>query len=468
MGRKDFTLVPDVAVTNILLDTENARIRAGHDQKDCITRILRKPDQLLALAKSIVEDGLTTMPILVSPVKGDIYIVRDGNRRMTALKLLNDPELCPDPGIKVRFVQLRATNTGNIPEHVDVLSSSNEEAIFKEVVSRHSGAQEGAGQLDWSAYLRAVYLLANKHPADYKRAAQYALWAEQHDLYVGEDFPISTLTRFFTLENLRLLGFEVDPETDELKPTISIDLAKRMASTVLNDFQSGAKDVNSVREPAQGVSYIESIRRMHGVGPASTPAPSPAPAPAPSPSPAPGPSSGPSPGGGSPAPAPGSSPSPAPTPAPAPTPNQAPADRKRLFGSRSPGIAIPPTSTKASSIVVELRKLDVKETPMAATMLLRALIELSDNHFRAKQTPPIADKGGLRKNVIASATAMHALTMLTDSEFDIVKRVANDTDSLVQIESLQKIIHRATHHSDYRLVNTFWDNFGCFVRACWR
>ena len=97
MARSDFRVVADVAVEDILLDVQNARIRAGADQNDCIRRILRKKDHFLAICENIAKEGLTTMPILATPNGDGTYTVKDGNRRTTALKLLNNPEICPDP-----------------------------------------------------------------------------------------------------------------------------------------------------------------------------------------------------------------------------------------------------------------------------------------------------------------------------------------------------------------------------------
>ena len=108
-----------------------------------------------------------------------------------------------------------------------------------EVLARHSGAQDGVGQVDWSAYLRNVFLINHGHPPDYKRAAQYALWAEDQEIYVSDEFPISSLHRFFTADNLALLGFRIDKVTDDLAPAISAVQVKQMAQILMTDFFTG-------------------------------------------------------------------------------------------------------------------------------------------------------------------------------------------------------------------------------------
>jgi ParB-like chromosome segregation protein Spo0J len=116
--------MPAVPLDKLLLDTNNPRIRAGADEPDCIDRLLRKPKQLLALAKDIAANGLSTAPILVELIKGNKFVVWDGNRRITALKLLNDPSLARNKALQAQFAGVAAKAAVDIPTSVDVLASS--------------------------------------------------------------------------------------------------------------------------------------------------------------------------------------------------------------------------------------------------------------------------------------------------------------------------------------------------------
>ena len=465
MARSDFRVVSDVAVEDIMLDVHNARIRAGADQNDCIRRILRKRDQFLAICESIAKDGLTTMPILASPNEDGTYTVKDGNRRTTALKLLNNPDLCPEPDLVSKIVKIVAAHK-NFPSRVDLTVTNNEPAMIREVLSRHQGEMGGVGQMGWSAYLRTLYLLNHDHPAEYKRPGQYALWAEGQSIFVEDEFPISTLQRFFTIENLQLLGFDIDAN-DELSLNLPQATVRQITTKVVGDF-GGGKSVNEVFTPDQARQYIDEVRASAGLPPA-VPAAAPAPASAATTPPTSSPPTSTAPptsgAGGA------SSPSPAPTtPSPPPrapaTPATSAADRKKVFGTRSPGIAIPATGhPKEQTLVAELRALDLSKFPLAATMLTRALIELSDLHFRSKNTLP--DQGTLSKNIKKSAQHMLTNGKLSASEEDMVKRLCNPSGAMIEIETLQKMVHRSTHNLDRKFVNTLWDNIGCFVKACW-
>lgn len=473
MSRKDFEYLKDVALTDLLLDEGNPRIRAAHDQRACVERILRKEDHMVNLMKDIANRGLTTMPIIVMPTGDGRYKVMDGNRRVTALKLLNFPDSCPDERLKPLLKQLLKDHRDTIPETVDVMSSVDPKAVSMEVLARHSGAQDGIGQVDWSAYLRNVFLINHGHPPDYKRAAQYALWAEDQEIYVSDDFPISSLHRFFTADNLALLGFRIDKVTDELVPAISAAQVKQMAQILMTDFLTDVK-VDDVRTPSLAQTYIETVRNRVGLTEAPAPAPGDSAA-APSPSSATGGAGG-APASAPPAPSPatGGTSAPGPsapaTPRAAPTPATPASERDRLFGRSSPGISIPASEAKAATIVAEIRKLKVRganATPLAVGMLLRHLIELSDAHYAALHALPGKP---LAKSVFQSAQHMKSAGLLDVSQCDIVCRLADpgiSSSELLHIETLQKWMHRETHIPSYQALNIFWDAIAPFVRACW-
>lgn len=474
MARKDFRLVANVSINDIKLDTGNARIRTGRDQNECMSKILRKEDQMITLMSSIANEGLTTMPIIVKP-DGPLYTVMDGNRRITALKLLNDPESCPVQHLQAKIRAIVKKASVEIPASLDVLSSDSEDAIAHEVLARHRGAAGGAGQLDWSAYLRTVYLINHGHTAEYKSAGQYAMWAEAQGLFVDDDFPITTLTRFFNKDNLKELGFSISK--DKFIPNMAIESVCKMAEIVVLDFGANKKNVSTVFEPEQAQAYIAQVRLQAGVastggsagnaegdmrqkfpeingavqsGVPSKPRP-----------PEQGAQHSDSPGEAVPvaAGAVGRATN---------TPKQHPSDRTKLFGTKSPNIAVPPEEVKAASLVAELRTLDLKGskgTPYAAAFLLRGLLEVSDRRYR--EATQLKDQKKLAQNVRASATHMSQCGRLNDNQLDVVVRYTSGQDTLLQIENLQRMLHRETHIPDHHKLNTFWDELGCFVRACW-
>ncbi len=117
------------------------------------------------------------------------------------------------------------------------------------------------------------------------------------------------------------------------------------------------------------------------------------------------------------------------------------------------------------SIIVELRKLNPRDTPLATTMLLRALIELSSKYYR--QQHALAELTQLPQSVANSADHMQGAGRLTQSEHDLVMSYTRSATGMLHIKTLQHYIHRETHHPNGQAINTMWDEIGCFVRACW-
>ena len=82
-----------ISVDRILLDLENPRLpRVANNQRDAISLMCQtKGKEILNLAEHIATNGLdpSTLAMVIpsgdSPIK---YIVVDGNRRITALKIL--------------------------------------------------------------------------------------------------------------------------------------------------------------------------------------------------------------------------------------------------------------------------------------------------------------------------------------------------------------------------------------------
>ena len=142
------------------------------------------------------------------------------------------------------------------------------------------------------------------------------------------------------------------------------------------------------------------------------------------------------------------------------------ADRKKVFGSRAPNIAIPLTGyPKEQTLVSELRYIDLSKFPIAATMLMRALMEVSDLHYRTQNQ--LQDQQKLANNIKISAAHMRARGKLSEPEKDMIDILCNKGGAMIEIATLQKMIHKPTHNLNRQFVNTLWDNIGCFVRACW-
>lgn len=465
-----------ISVNALELDEHNARIRHGESEADCIAKILRKEDQLLNLMKSIAEDGLSTMPVLVSPSDHNArkWRVWDGNRRVTALKLLNKPKLCKDPATRAKIERIAAGASVAIPRSVECFCSDDQAALIKEVVSRHSGAQEGAGQLGWSPYLRTIFLLGHNQPAEYKRAGLYLCWVEENQIYVADDFPISTLTRFATAENLSLLGVALRDE--EVLLTRPKEQVLSIARRLVHDVAS-TNFVEKVRSPEKAASYVssiladlnieggpdaipESLRGQSGQN-ASTGARAKD-------------SDGVSDGAGEPRSSiEGAASDEAESiPSPKPFRGQRSGERTKIFNRKTVGFDVPSDHSKVRDIITEIVTLNHSGkggAPIAVAFLLRALVELSTKHYMEMNSDiKLKKDDGLRSRVSACARYMRSKNLLSADQMDNVLTHCNATGDMLNITTLQRYIHSTDRFPSGESLNYMWQQIGCYVQACWK
>lgn len=467
MTRENFYDVKRVAVSSLQLDTYNPRIRHGQDQKDCIARILRDRENFLNLLKDIATNGLSIEHILISKNEAGKWVVRDGNRRITALKLLNRPNLAlPNQGLVTLISRIRDAHADRIPSKVNCMACDDEATISAYLERKHTGANAGVGQKPWSAVLIGFFNLHAGINDQYRRAAQLLLWAEENGMQIDDEFPITTLTRGLSAETLQLIGFRI--ENDSLVPAVSSEKAAAMVGRVIRDIAEGR--VNVKRDAEEGsiftkeaqrkyfravrdafVSLPDTLARQEGDGAARTEQnPRNAAVPANHTDRAAQPD----------------------TVAAAMRRQPAAArpawERPCLFGRRRgspPNFAIPANEAKAISVVAELRSMNPGGTPIATAMLLRYLIELSNTRYR--QANNLRAQEVLHRAIASSAEHMKQAGLIDQGQLDVVLRYTREEQSMLHIKTLQSYLHNPNFHPNGQTLNTFWDEIGCFVRACW-
>ncbi|WP_448100958.1 hypothetical protein [Luteibacter jiangsuensis] len=482
MSREKFALVSDIAVTDLRLDPHNARIRAGTDERDCIARIVREQKSFLALMRDIAAEGLSTAPILVQPLAGGAHLVWDGNRRVTALKLLVNPELAPNAAIRAEAARLGEKYPSNVLNFVDCLSCDDEGVLFREVMKRHGGQQDGIGQRDWEAYLRSVYQLTHDHATPNKRAAQYLIWCEQQGIVVEDTFPISTLTRIAKQDHLALLGFDVLKDT--LSPRFDTSVVITMAKRLVSDLQNKTISVDDVFESTQARDYIMRIRKVAGLDKPRDDHPDTAPpgnqededsalerpsdrdqspsdsedAGAPHVSGDDEPDAGGESGSSEGKKRPGRGRS----------PRKTSLERPTLFVGNKPGFFVPEDAHKAISVVAELRRIKIdgaSAAPIAVAMLFRALVELSKSRYMEKHG--LASTGKFHNDLARAAEHMKNNGAIADEVYENIVRRTRDERDMLHANTLQQYIHSPHFHPTRDVLNAMWNDFGSVVAACW-
>lgn len=114
----------NIKITNLFLDVENYRFEKQNSQLEAIVKMIyTAKEKLFNLAEDILNVGMnpTDKPLVIKGAEDNQYIVLEGNRRLTSLKLLCNPDLIPDDfaSLRKKFIKLRAERQKNIPSYID-------------------------------------------------------------------------------------------------------------------------------------------------------------------------------------------------------------------------------------------------------------------------------------------------------------------------------------------------------------
>ena len=249
-------------VTDLLLNTQNPRFDPVQHQTQAIHAMIEdQGDKLTELAKHIASNGFSPMEIvLVQPI-GTQWLVREGNRRVTALKLINEPELIPDSYAKMKreFSALNKKMDSAILNNLLCVICTDEDTINAWILLKHTGENKGIGTVGWDAYQISRFSSMVSGKSDPK-ALFFDTMKEMTDI------PKSLKDRFFSIKKTnydRLLG---DPGVRNL---LGIDFNNGIFSlprginayflTVLNDL-TGEFSVGRIYSKKDRKAYMDDVK----------------------------------------------------------------------------------------------------------------------------------------------------------------------------------------------------------------
>lgn len=108
------------------------------------------------LAKDIVAEGRIYEPPLVHQ-DGNRYVVYDGNRRITCLKLFAEPQKAPFKDWADFFSARRLEWNGKFPDKIQCHVEPDRDTLDEILYRRHTGGQSGVGQSQWDAEAKSNF-----------------------------------------------------------------------------------------------------------------------------------------------------------------------------------------------------------------------------------------------------------------------------------------------------------------------
>lgn len=232
------------------LSTNKANDRHGElsDEQSAIEWLLNhRAEHMRNLTKDIVSEGQIYEPPLVHQDNGS-FVVYDGNRRVTCLKLLHAPQHAPSSDWRKFFQEQRNKWEGHLPDKIACQVESDRDRIDEILYRRHTGGQSGVGQSQWDAEAKSNFVKRTGKKTSMNLAEEIeAKLKESGHLKASVKVPRSNLRRLLSSERIRnRVGISVKKQHieithDESKVLdalgrIASDLAKKII--VLDDIWS--------------------------------------------------------------------------------------------------------------------------------------------------------------------------------------------------------------------------------------
>lgn len=339
-------------------DRENFRFEPADTDDDAIEVMIDDQQTSLAnLAEDILKEGLSPAELVMVCLDetDGRYVVVDGNRRLISMLAVLDPTLVPASldDLRDQFEKLHATNqiiSGD--EQIRCVVFPNKEAAKYWIRRQHAGKDEGRGKDEWDAVVKDRF----KASVSTKPIA-LAAWEFTRE---GADEDIKRLmekasyyTNFQRIleskvgkDGLGISGIGQDGKIIASDP----ETTRRMLREVVRDFGNRGIDVNTIRKSPDIKRYINGVKqRVTGKKQVAK--------------------------------------------------RTSKRPRKTVIPSNCP---MPVADAKINAIFDELRRLNCEKFPLAASFLLRALLELSLDKYESvepKYSALLTDRG--RKNQVA-------------------------------------------------------------------
>ncbi|MGZ4160849.1 MAG: hypothetical protein ACXWAT_01985 [Methylobacter sp.] len=250
----------ELNVLDIYLDTQNPRHDPINDQAEIIKHLVKK-ESIKNLAKDIAAYGLSPIDLFaVIKDESNNFIVVEGNRRLCALTLLNDPKLSPE-GDVVYFKGLRTAKT-KIPSKVNCMQFTSRDAANIWIERRHGGEQDGRGTKQWSADQKTRHNRRLLKPDANALANSILEYASESGLLpkVREDKILTTASRYLGNPDFRkTIGVVSSRSEANVVINVPHDEFNKVLIRFCNDLLDDASPVSSRTKKSDWEEYARQL-----------------------------------------------------------------------------------------------------------------------------------------------------------------------------------------------------------------
>ena len=382
----------ELSIDELLLDRDNPRLGSVSSQSEALASLVRlSPGHFRNLMASIRDDGLDPGDSLyvVRSEDGQDFVVLEGNRRLSALKVLSNPDVLAGTDLsdseKRPLVQEASGFEPSQVEPIRCVRFDDREEANDWIRRRHTGVKGGEGRITWKP------LEIQRFSGDYTtidaiefvgRNADYSKEERSQAQSALDGGKSTNLTRL--LESARgrsHLGITVQDEGSRKTPFLGADpewalnVLKRIVDDILNN-KVNSRHLNKASDiekyfadlppelqpgPDTGASTPKAFRDISLAGSR-------------------------------------------PKPRRKPTAKKKPVPRARKMLAPKKHPFDVTSSKKLRMLVREAGSLNTERFPLSCAFVLRAVVELTVNEYLKANSLPLGPKGGAEFDLTKKAT----------------------------------------------------------------
>jgi hypothetical protein len=445
----------EIGFGKLLLNVSNYRIVPQTSQPAARDAIIKEQGKkLLVLGQDICDYGLNPfdLPLVVKNDGGD-YVVIEGNRRMTTIALLHDPELCVGAAIHAGFVKLKAKYPNSAPSKIVCAIAPDRKSALMWSNRKHASELGGKGTEPWlpMAKARANADQGNPEPGlDVVNfvLADTALDPKLREHLQGSSFSLSTLERLITTKELQKAA-DLVLDKGILTGSAEVKWTRKVFSDLVGAIHDGEWKgkpftVRDIDKELDRVTWVNAFIKEHpgkkvASGPWNVKA-KPVKA--------------------------------APivvkvtkkvTPSLKDQPNLIPKPFK---------LALP--AGKINEIFGELKKLDIEDYPNAVSVLFRVFLDLTLDEYIKKNSIALPIKKGtstpddkLSTRITLVIKHVKDNNVMTQKELIPINAALNNSNSLLASETLNAYVHSKWMNPDPNDLKKGWINIQPFIDKLW-
>lgn len=468
-----------IRITDLLLNPSNPRFNPVQHQKETILSMIEdQQGKLIALAEHILENGLNPTDIILVCPNQNQWLVLEGNRRVTALKLVNEPDLVPTQFGKLKrdFQKLNAILDNSILENIPCVVIEDRATANEWIRLKHIGENDGAGTVRWDGqqtsrfsyqvsgatdsriiffdYLKELDAI----PLSYKERFSY-IKKTNFDRLMGDPdvraligvesaggkFSLINGVNAYLLEILYDLAF-TDLSVGQIyrkedRKGYLTDIIQRVATKQSGQHNEHYPSLDTAEKIQRGETEGVLTDDLHDkqVDPTSHTAQ-------------------PSTTGAS-------------AKQPTFTPKQDvgksyPINRKTIVPSQH---KLTVTHGRIAKIFNELKSLDIETYPNAGAVLFRVFIELSADCYISKNSIKNVDiNSSLSKKIEAVADDIESKKLLTKYELRAARQMATSNTQNSSVKTFHSYVHNKDVTPSSTDLKSAWDDLWTFIQGMWR